>query len=782
MKFSCALVCDRVVRWCLYAALFLTPLFFLPWTLYAVSLNKQTMLTALVGIAAIAWFTKAIHIGEIAYVKSPMNGWALALVAATAVSMFFSHARTISFMGINGGEVDTVMAIVTFAMLYFLIAGTFQNAEELKRGFMALAAAGTLVVMHSTLQLFGVWIFPWNFAQNAGFNTVGTTNALGLFLGALFVLVFGVAYFDSSEKKGVRLWLVILAAALFLMTVYIGYAPLFIGLAAGMFLLVIADMRGVDKEASRRSLAPLAIAVISVFVLFTLGGVINFTLPRAAVSAEVTPSLSASWNIVKSAARESVRNAVIGSGPATYNYAYAKYRDPALNKSAFWNIRFTQGFNAFLTHLISWGALGTSIFIVFLAAFVREGMRWCLSRRTAPMITVCAATSIYIVFALLVYPHNFTLYFLLFVLAGFLVGARAEDIKNRTVILLTPSSRETFAWSLGMMFVIAGIISYIYVNGERYVAAVQFEKGVAAANAAGSNDTALPLFLAAQSHDPRNDVYLQVLGVALLDRANALAATTTSRTAESQTQFRAMIGAAIDAAERSTEVNPDNAVNWIGLGRMYEAMIPLVGGVATSTFAAYEEARRREPHNPEIPVNSGRAHRAYADTLPKEQRDAEYALASTAFEQSVSLKSDYAPAHFMLAQLFDRRGKADEAIARAKIVRALAPNDVGLLFQLGLLHYEANRLGAAREMFEAAVQLSPQYANALYFVGLVHEKLGNHVLALDAFERVKKLNPDNAEIAAIIDTVRSKRSAISSGGELTPREEKKPSVIEPKKQ
>lgn len=762
MKFSCATVCDAVVRWSLLAALFLTPLFFLPWTLYAVSLNKQILLTTLVGIAAIAWLVKAISTGEIAYVKSPLNGLVLGLIGATVISMLFSHARTLSFMGINGAEVDTVMAIVVFAILYFLIAGTFQNIKELQRGFTALAAAGTLVVVHAALQLGGVWIFPGDFAQSAGFNTVGTTNALGLFLGALFVLVFGVLYDDPPENKGVRLWLMILAAALFVMSVYSGYAPLFIGIAAGMFILVIADMRlAPSKEGSRRSLAPLAIAVVSVFILLTLGGVINFTVPRAAVPAEVTPSLSASWNIVKSAARESMKNAVIGSGPATYQYAYAKHRDQALNESAFWNIRFTQGFNALLTHLVSWGALGTIIFIMFLAAFVREIMRWCLLRRAASLITACAAVSIYVILALFVYPHNFSLYFLLFVLAGFLVGARAEDMKNRAVIILTPSSRKTFAWSLGMMLVIMGIISYIYVNGERYVAAVQFEKGVATANAAGSNDSVLPLFLAAQSHDPRNDIYLQVLSTALLGRANAFAATTTLITAENQAQLKVAIGAAIEAAQRSTEVNPDNAVNWIGLGRVYEAVMPLIGGVATSTFAAYEEARLREPNNPEIPVNSGRAHIAYADILPKEQRDAEYALASTAFEQSIVLKSDYAPAHFMLAQLFDRRGYADKAIARAEIVRALAPNDVELLFQLGLLHYEANRLAAAREMFEAAVQLSPQYANALYFVGLVHEQLGNYALALDAFERVKKLNSDNAEITAIINKVQSKSSSIA---------------------
>lgn len=781
MKFSFAEAGERLVRWCLYATLFLTPIFFLPWTPYAVSLNKEALFIALIFIAVIAWLIVNISRGELSYVKSPMNGVALGLVAFVIVSALLSHARAISLMGVTGGEVDTALSIAGFILFYFLLIGTMREERLLERAGIILIVSSAAVFVLSALQIFGIRFLPWDFTQSAIFNPIGTTNALALYFGCMFVLAFCAAYFNGGWRRKARAALGVFAVALFIASVLIGYWPMFIGISAAMLIIVAADLRAHGTAASRRCLLPLAVAVFSLFIILSSSGAMGgVRLPRIAAPPEITPSIAASWQIVKSTARESVKNFAFGSGPATYQYQYGKYRDAALNQSPFWNIRFDQGANAVLTHLVSWGVIGTVLFLLFVAVWLYESFRVLVQARASVPWAAAGLTAagVYLAVALFVYPHNFTLYFLLFAFAGLATALHGSDAGARRIISFTASPRGTFGWSLGMLFLIMIFASVIYATGRRYAGAVYFEKGMKAANAANDVERVAPFFTDAFALDPGNDGYLQAMASIFLMRANALAATVTGAPSSSQKiQFENAMSAAVAHAEQSVKANPDNTANWIGLGRTYEAVAPFIDGAADKAFEAYKRAALLDPNNPAIAVNLGNAHSAYADRLLKEKRDSEYQLALDSFQKALLLKSDYAPAHFALVQIFDRQGKVDEAVARAERLQSLAPDDVGILFQLGLLHYQANRLGKARDVLEAAVRQSPDYANALYFLGLIYDKQGEQVLALERLERVLQLNPDNKEVLAIIDNVRARRPALQSGAEPLPLEEKETNTI-----
>ncbi len=764
MKYSLSSVCDVVVRWCLYAALAATPIFFLPVSLYAVSLNKQALLTTLIFIAAIAWLIKTVNQGEILLVKTPLHGAVFALVVVTSISAFFSRARAIGFMGVNGSEVDTVLAIISFALFYFLLASSFTSESELRRAVFISFASGIAVFSLFVFQAMSAsgylgfitdaykWLLPWDFAQSAGFNTVGTTNALGLYFGLLFTLLFSYVYFCRSWRPGMRAFMGVVAALFFIVTILIGYWLLFACLMAALLVIVGIDLRVHGVQASRRLAVPLGIAIISLFIVMAGRGVISFSFPRVAAPDEIAPSFSASWQVAKSTTYEGFTRFSFGSGPAMYQYQYGKYRDALLNQSPFWNINFAQGANAFMTHAVSWGFAGTALFILFLFFFLRDAARvFAANRISLWLASSLLAASVYIVLALGVYPHNFVFYSMLFACAGLIAAARGIDKKGLRVISFTSSPRATFAWSLIMIVLVIGCASFIYINGARYGGAFYFARGVTAANIPGGNERAVPLFAIALNADPRNDIYLQVMANSLLVRANTLMAAATSTVTDVQkTQFLNIINAAVSAAERSTEVNPDNAVNWIGLARVHETVAPFITGSWERAFTAYAEAEKREPNNPAIAVQEGVAREAHKENQ----------AAQSAFEKSLSLKSDYAPAHFALMQLFDRIGKSDEAVAQADRLRALAPRDVTVLFQLGVVHYQADRLGKAREVFEAAVQQSPDYANALYFLGLVYEKQGDHPLALAKFERVLALNPDNKDVIAALNRIRSVKETV----------------------
>src|SRR3989339_679023 len=76
--------------------------------------------------------------------------------------------------------------------------------------------------------------------------------------------------------------------------------------------------------------------------------------------------------------------------------------------------------------------------------------------------------------------------------------------------------------------------------------------------------------------------------------------------------------------------------------------------------------------------------------------------------------------------------------------------DIGVLFQLGLLYYQAQRLDEARAAFEQAIKANRNYANARYFLGLIYYMQGNPDASREQFKKIAELNPNNGEVRLIL--------------------------------
>ncbi|MFH1392815.1 MAG: tetratricopeptide repeat protein, partial [Patescibacteria group bacterium] len=132
----------------------------------------------------------------------------------------------------------------------------------------------------------------------------------------------------------------------------------------------------------------------------------------------------------------------------------------------------------------------------------------------------------------------------------------------------------------------------------------------------------------------------------------------------------------------------------------------------------------------------------------------------------------YAPARFLLVQVYDQQGKLTDAVKRAEELVSLNVNDVGALFQLGFLYYKNNQFEQAKPAFERAIELSPNYSNARYFLGLIYDKNAqmsdsssakateDRNKAIEEFRKIAELNPDNAEIKQIVANLTAKKPAL----------------------
>ena len=750
MKISVDFVCTAIVKWSLYAIFFLTPIFFLPLTPYPVDISKQFVFMTLVLVATLAVLIKAVKRGEIEYVKDYAGIPLTALVIFTAVSAFFSGARHISFVGLNGGEVDTALAILGFTLFYFLISVSFREKGEARNAFIALMASGSIAVIYGLLQAAGVSFLPWDFAQGGNFNPVGNMSAFSLYVGCVAVLSFAVAYYMPVTRR-MRLWAGILAGASFIFAALVGYWALFAALAVGFSLLAFMRVRSEGKKAPYGNFVPFAAITVVLCMLVITTGIVSIPVPRIASPTEIFPSVSASFRIAQATAQSGIKNFLLGSGPATYQYEYTRYHDATLNSTLFWNVQFTQGFNAILTHLVSWGIFGTAAFLLFLGIGFYRAFRLGKNPRADYMAATVAALFAYSAVTLIFYPQNFVLYFLVFAFAGMLAAFAAEGHRGYGVV--------SFSVPIVIMFAVVLVGGLVYVNGRRYVGAIRFGRGVRVASETKDMGKALPLLTAGSSLDPRNDAYLAILVSAYLARANTMAgAIVGTPDDEVRKSVADAISAAVAAAERATQINPRSAAHWIALAQAYEIAVPFNAGAAALIIPVYGKAASLDPINPAIPTYIGNAHVGAAARAESDKKT-EYATAQASFERAIALKADYALAYFGLIRMFDIMGREADAIARADRLRATLSNNPETLFQLGVIHYEAGRIGKAQEVLQQTVGLVPNYANALYFLALAEEKLGDRPSALLKLERVLQLNPENKEVQAIIASLRTGKPA-----------------------
>jgi len=228
---------------------------------------------------------------------------------------------------------------------------------------------------------------------------------------------------------------------------------------------------------------------------------------------------------------------------------------------------------------------------------------------------------------------------------------------------------------------------------------------------------------------------------------------------------------------------PLNVDDWEQLGAIYRAVMPYTSGADQWAFDSFKEASKLEPQNPFYYYELGLSYITAAQTAAQagqtnkdaQAKVADYmSKAEAALNQAVAVKSDYSPALYQLALVYDYEGKLDQAIVQMKAARDLNSQDVGVAFQLGLLYYKKPDLNLARAEFERAIMIDPNYSNALYFLGVIYDKQGNRQQAIDIFTRVNKLNPDSQEVKTILANLNAGKPAMTGIQGAAPIPEKTP--------
>ncbi|MFH1671153.1 MAG: tetratricopeptide repeat protein [Candidatus Portnoybacteria bacterium] len=764
-------ICDFIIRYSVYALVFLIPLFWLPWSIEAFEFNKQYLIFFLASLSLIAWLAKMVVIKrKVSLRRTPLDIWILAFAAIMILSASFSIDKVSSWLGLYGRFSDALIPFLAIIMIYFIVVN---NKISLKSVFNLFLTSSFLAMAVASLSVFGVWTRISNLPQIMSFksfNTItGSLEGMSIFLVVLIGFLVG-AFLQQiriikSEKASsvIQLFLIVIAMAL-LMFINFPTAWMVLGITM-LVLLVLALWTRMFKERVNFLVLPIILIIIAAFYWFGVPariGILNelafdrLELPQEAVLDYKTAGL-VNWEGMK-------EYLILGSGPGTFSSNFSRFKPDSFNETRFWNVRFdkapsqllemasTNGILGILSYLM---IIGVSSLIV-LVFFSRKKMAALIGGERMPenhyskfgLALVLAWLSLLL--AQFFYYQNtvLTFYFWLFMA---LIVFIWQEMQTK------PIKRIRFSFSkipeVGLIFNVVllilffALIGMFYLGGRFYLAEIEITRPIE------NNEEFVKTFEGAVNLNRYRASYRQTLSQVYL--ATAWKEVNKSDEERNTQLLQTLAAGSIQQARIATDIAPKSVNSWENLGVIYRDSRGLVGGSIPFAVEAFSRAMELEPNNPVFYREICRL-----NIISEEEVDWDKTLSYC--QKAIDLKPNYLDAQVQLALAYERKGELEEAVRQMEGVLGkikgvsfqrgseLAGAATEIYFQLGRLYFNLNQADKAINMFEQSVIITPNYANARYALALSYQSKGRTQEALVQLELVDQLVPGNEEVRALI--------------------------------
>jgi len=742
----------KSAQWCLIALVFLLPVWFLPTTVNPVEFNKVLLVSILVFLSFILFLAYSIKSGNVALPGHVVFIAAGVMLLSWLASALVSHSGA-ALWGL-GAEPTSFLAIATFFLMSAMIMLLFSDGRSLTRLIAALGWGLLLFLL--TTWIFNVFGFGQSLGglfQNRVFNAIGSWNSAG-FAAAFFLMML---YPFLRISSGAIRWTVAISFLLALFLILVVNFPLIWGVV-GFFAILLLSYAIWKKNVSLAVMGiPSGILLISLFGFFFsnfIASTLNFPAP-----VEVGVAHQTTFNVTNQALRA---NLVFGAGPTSFGYLWDKYRPLEVNNTPFWSLRFVSGSSLMLSALAEAGLLGWLAFVIFLGWIWYLGLKALTNNSGESSEVLVFPVFLLFSFTILMwslYAVGYVLTALGFVALGLMLAAlrHAGVFKTYEFSLVREGPRGFISALAVVFFIILGVLGFYSVI-RRYVGQLAYAGGLEATNRGNLDDAEKQVLLAAQA-DPGNDLYLRSLAQIYMSKAQVLLQDKTTPPDILGSRFKDFLDRAVSTTQEAIRREPLDFLNYRTLGQIYGFLVQLnAAGSLEASQIQYDEALKRAPANPLLWRDKAMTY--LTDFALKKNSDS-LKKAEEALLKAVVLKPDYAEGHFLLAQVYDAEGQAAEAIRRGEAAALLAPNDIGTLFQLGLLYYRASRLSDAEIVFRRSTEISPNYSNARYFLGLIYDRLGKKTDAIAEFQKISALNPDNDEVKKIISNLNAGKAALA---------------------
>ena len=209
------------------------------------------------------------------------------------------------------------------------------------------------------------------------------------------------------------------------------------------------------------------------------------------------------------------------------------------------------------------------------------------------------------------------------------------------------------------------------------------------------------------------------------------------RTIESLTRASEFFRAAIQA-------DPDYALAYVGLA---DALVVRTGYAWTRSNEAQAQARAAALRALELDPDLGEAHASLGNVLVNRF---EFSGAVDQFRKAIALRPDYATAHHWYATTLSSMGRADEARRQIDEALRLDPTSRIINTNAGDMAVAARDYPRARTLYQAALELAPDFEYARSSLAILHALEGKKVEAQEEAGKVSPVGENRQTIPIVL--------------------------------
>ena len=757
-------ILNFITKASIYLLAFLVPLAISPWASETFEFPKQYVLFFLAAAGFVAWLAKMILVDkDVKLVRTPLDRAIFLFFAVAAVSSAFSEDKIVSLFGsygrFSGGLIGTVSLVLFYALLVNHAAGDAQKnpqkipASRLLKVFTCSIAIVVAVWYASFLQIGERFSFLPSLFSRQGLNLGGGgQEGLAVFLAA-FLPFFISRLSIRSVFRVSGLWSTAFLLSSFVALLAIDFSRAWVVFILGLLLLLflrIWQRVRVRERVSVKRIFPILVFAFIAFV--SLFKPVEFSLPFPEISKEPVLSQDISWGIAIDNAKEGAKNALLGSGPATFGISFAEHKPASLNETVMWRARFDRAGSHMAETLSTLGLPGLMVWMALAGLFFAVSgisILYLVTRKEKvnPAYEETNTAFLVLVFGLFIsqfFYYQTTLLSFSFWLALALGVVAFEQGMKELSISLRKYLEIALAFRL-LLLALLLLLGFSYFFGARiYLADIKYAQALRqTASPAGASSQAGLMSKAIELNPWQGEyrLYLSRLFFARAREALLLPVEQQDKAAISLDVQKAIAYVRGDTLENeekirgATEVSPKRVATWETLGAVYRD-IKFAAGALEWAVRSFETAIALEPANPVLRTELGKLY------VASEQYD----KARAQFERAAALKPDYVEAQRQLALIFEKEKDVDNAIAKMKDITLQYPLDMESLFQLGRLQYNNGQAEEAMAQFRQILQLVPAHSNARFALGVALERQGEIEEAIAEFEKVLELNPGNEQV------------------------------------
>ena len=734
---------QKIINILLLALIFFAPFFFVDKTFQGSSFEKSIFFVVYTAIILLISLFKALITKEIRIKKTFLDKYIWLFLVVYGISAWFSIDRWHSLVGFFGDPSRGIITVLAIVIFFYLVLSNFSK-ETAKKAYWIVVSTGVITGVYTLLS--SLALIPVSIQSKIPFSLLDSVTGLTVFLSAgLLLLITALLKVATAKKRGNKgvLWTMFLLFGLLLVVdlVILKTFMLWSGLIGGIVVLSFLIIN--KKIASGRKITKGFIFAIFV-VLIVVAGIAKSNqqniLPKLAkigLPSEIKVGLPVSYDIIKNSFSEGKKQIVLGSGPATFGYDFAKFHPGGAVSLLPTNLY--QGDGLIAEGLPTIGILGTISLILFWATFLRKSFQAVITKRKDQiyLIGLLSASITWLINALLGQLDAGIIFWgvIILTLTTFFALNDFSSKKGYYIISFNGFSLTSF---LGVLFLLGGLAFSVVVlaySGKFYTADKFLNQAI---NSKDINKNIQNIKQAIKLN-PREGVYYTKLGQAYLlaatDKINKLSIENGEKE-QDRKNIQKDITASLLFLQQGAKLMPNDLRALKSLALTYE----IIGDIPRAE-KTYQRLIVLEPNGLKNYVSLGNLQLIDLE----ENKEEKLKRAINFYQRALTINPLVDDIYYRLAMIYSKEGDKEQAINNIARAVQLAPGNNVYKFTLGI--FLQNRGGEkdlvdAEKIYKALLVINPKSVDVHTQLGSLYEQTGRSEEAKIEYKKVIEIIGD----------------------------------------